>query len=90
MVWNINGLGDKLNSQEFVKYISNFELVVFLETMKLNTFSPVIKDFEFIHFQRKFQHSRARKPAGGIGILIRNSFIKDGTVSVVKNSDFVV
>ena len=90
MVWNINGLGDKLNSEEFVKYISNYDVIVFLETMKLDTFKPTIKYFEYKHFQRKFQHSRARKPSGGTGILIKSNLFNNSSVTVAKSTDFAV
>jgi exonuclease III len=90
MIWNINGLGDKLSNKDFLDYVSKFELVIFLETMKLDTFVPSLNNFEYKHFQRKFKHPRARKPAGGIGVIIRSDLFKDNTITVVKNSDFVV
>jgi exonuclease III len=90
MVWNINGLGCKLSNKDFLDYVSRFEIVIFLETMKLDTFVPVLNNFEFKHFQRKFQHPRARKPAGGIGIMIHSDWCKNNTVTVIKNSDFAV
>lgn len=90
MVWNIHGLANKLENEDFVNYISKSDLIIFLETMKLDTYHPTICDFEFKHFQRKFQHPRARRPAGGIGILIRSKLIQNSIVSVIKSSDFVV
>jgi len=90
MVWNVQGLGDKLQDSTFLSNISNYDIIFFLETMKLDTFTPSTGNYIFRHFQRKFQHPRARKPAGGIGVLIRNDLYSQGVVSVVKNSDFTV
>ena len=84
MVWNIHGLGDKLNNKEFIDYVSKLDLVIFLETMKLDTYIPILSNFEFRHFQRKFQHPRARRPSGGIGIMVRIGLLEDNIVSVVK------
>ena len=76
MVWNVHGLGDKLKDIDFLHYISNYDLIIFLETMKLDTYSPDISGYVYKHFQRKFQHRRSRKPAGGIGVLLLRSNLK--------------
>ena len=90
MIWNIHGLANKLDSKEFVEYINKYDIVVFLETMKRDPFEPVIRNFEFVHFQRKYQHPRARRPAGGMGIMIRTTLTNTNTVTIVKKSDFSV
>ena len=90
MIWNIHGLANKLDSREFVEYVSKYDVVVFLETMKLDTFKPIISNFEFLHFQRKYQHPRARRPAGGVGVMIRTDLADSKTVTVEKKSDFSV
>ena len=48
MAWNIQGLGDKLKDQEFVTYINNYDLIIFLETMKLDTYMPILSNFIYI------------------------------------------
>ena len=90
MTWNIQGLGAKLSDCDFMTYINKFDIVVFLETMKLDTYKPTLHNYSYKHYQRKFQHPRARKPAGGIGVLINTLLSENGTVTVVKNSDFAV
>ena len=90
MVWNIHGLGDKLKDADFLQCISKYDLVIFLETMKLDTYSPDTGKFVYKHFQRHYQHPRARKPAGGIAVLIKSCYENDCTVKIVKNSDFTV
>ena len=90
MVWNIQGLGDKLVNCDFLKYISKYDVIIFLETMKLDSYIPNTGDFTYKHFQRRYQHPRARKPSGGIGILIKSSLFYRGVVTIVSNSDFSV
>ena len=90
LCWNIQGLGCKFESHDLLNKVSEYDVVVFLETMKLDSYCPDTGTYIFKHFQRKFQNPRARKPSGGIGILIKSKFYYDNTVTVVKNSDFVV
>ena len=56
MVWNIHGLGDKLKDADFLQCISKYDLVIFLETMKLDTYSPDTGKFVYKHLQRHYQH----------------------------------
>ena len=90
MVWNVQGLGEKLKDKDFLQYIFQYDLIIFLETMKLDRYKPTVRDFVYKHFQRKYQHPRARKASGGIAVLIRSNLETDGTVKIVKNSDFTV
>lgn len=90
LAWNIHGLGDKLEERCMYEYISKYDIIIFLETMKLDNYSVNVNGYIYKHFQRKFQHPRAKKASGGIGILIRSDLSHCGTVSVVKNSDFAV
>ena len=70
MVWNIQGLGAKLKDHDFVTHVSKYDIIIFLETMKLDSYVPDTGHFIYKHFQRKYQHPWARKAAGGIGVLI--------------------
>ena len=90
LVWNIQGLGDKLKDIDFFRYISKYDLIIFLETMKLDKYSPNTGEFVYKHYQRTYQHPRARKPAGGIGVLIKSSLDTSGTVKIIRKSDFSV
>ena len=90
LVWNIQGLGSKFDSHDLLKQVSNFDVVIFLETMKLDNFCPDTGSYIFKHFQRKYQNPRARKPSGGIGVLIKSKLYEDKTVTIVKNADFIV
>ena len=88
IVWNIQGLSDKLESKSMLHLISKFDIIIFLETMKLDSYIPDIGDYTYKHFQRKHQNKRARKPSGGIGILIKTDLVRH--VSIVKHNDFTV
>ena len=90
ITWNVHGLGEKLKDRDFLQYISQYDLIIFLETMKLDRYVPDVGDFVYKHFQRKYQHPRSRRAAGGIAVLIRSVLASDGTVKIVKNSDFSV
>jgi exonuclease III len=90
VVWNIHGLRDKLENEDMCVNLVQYDIVILLETMKLNDYFVSIKGFTFKHFQRQHQHPRAKKASGGIGILIKTELLKNGMVSIVKSSDFVV
>ena len=90
MVWNVQGLSDKMKDNDFVNYISKYDVIIFLETMKLDNYKPELDDYTYKHYQRKYQHPKARKPSGGIGILIKTGLFSNGCVTVAKNSDFSV
>jgi len=90
MVWNIQGLGTKLLDKDFLLNISQYDVVILLETMKLDSYKPNAGTHIFKHYQRKYQHPRARKPSGGIGILIREDLYSGGIVTVAKASDFAI
>ena len=90
MVWNVHGLGDKLKDHDFLSYISKHDIIIFLEVMKLDKYTPDTGQYVYKHFQRKFQHPCSRKPTGGIGVLIRSSLHSSGAVTVIENSEFTV
>jgi len=94
LVWNIQGLSDKFNSHNLLGKISEFDIVIFLETMKLDSYCPNTGNFIYKHYQRKYQNARARRPSGGIGVLIKSNLHKndntDISVTIEKVTDFVV
>ena len=90
LVWNIQGLGNKFECHNLLKQVSDYDIIFFLETMKLDNYCPNTGGYVFKHFQRKYQNPRARKPSGGIGILIKSKYVDDNTISIVKSTDFIV
>ena len=71
--WNIQGIGSKLELDSINKMFSKYEIIFLFETMKLDTFNPSFPNFHYVHCERKYQHPRARRPAGGIAVLIKNN-----------------
>lgn len=90
MVWNVQGLGTKFLEKDFLLNIFEYDVIILLETMKLDTYQPNTGKHIFKHYQRKYQHPKARKPSGGIGILIRENLYSSNVVSIAKATDFVV
>ena len=72
MFWNIQGIGSKLELSSIQKLLAKYDIIFFLETMKLDNFDPSLPNFQFFHCQRECQHPHARRPSGGIGVLINN------------------
>ena len=58
--------------------------------MKLDNFDPKFNDHKYFHCQRTFQHPRARRPSGGIAVLIRKHFSKSNEVSIAKANEHVI
>ena len=88
MFWNIQGIGSKLELQSINNLFSEYELVFLFETMKLDTYSPTLPNFKFVHCQREYKHPRARRPSGGIGVLIRESI--SHSVKIEKINEHVI
>ena len=86
--WNIQGIGSKLEINSIQKFITQHDIIFLTETMKLDTFDPVLPEYQFYHCQRKYQHPRARRPSGGIGVLIKDK-IKH-LVKVEKINEHVI
>ena len=40
MVWNIQGLCAELKDQDFITHVSTYDIIIFLETMKLDSYVP--------------------------------------------------
>ena len=86
--WNIQGIGSKLELESIQQVLSGFDIIFLFETMKLNSFQPNFKDYNYYHCQRAFQHPRARRPAGGIAVLIKNNLVKH--VKIEKINEYVI
>jgi len=84
MSWNVHGLTrDKRDDAEFVKILSQNDIVFLYETWTNANSNVDLSGFVSHNFYRKFQHRNAKRASGGIVLYYRDS-IKDG-VSVVKN-----
>ena len=88
LFWNIQGIGSKLELNSIRKLFSNFDLIFIFETMKLDNFNPSMPNYEFIHCQRQYKHPKARRPSGGIAVLIKDK-IKH-LIKVEKQNEHVI
>ena len=88
LFWNIQGIGNKLELESINKAFLQYDLIFLFETMKLNTFNPSLTNFQYVHCERKYQHPRARRPAGGIAVLIKNN-VKQ-LITIKKVAEYVI
>jgi len=88
--WNIQGIGKKLEMQEIRQLIEGNDIIFLYETMKLDSYQPSFDGYYYFHCQRKFQHPRARRPAGGIAVFIRNELFTSKIVSIVKAREHAI
>ena len=86
--WNIQGIGNKLELKGIHDLIKNYDVIFLFETMKLDDFRPDIPGYNYLHCQRSFQHPRARRPSGGIAVLIKDEL--KNIVKIDKSTEFVI
>ena len=89
MSWNIQGIGTKFELDEIRKLLYKNDIVFLFETMKLDSYEPQIDGFCYFHCQRSFMHPKARRPSGGIAVMIRDSLYKS-KVKVAKTSEHAI
>lgn len=79
--WNIEGLLEKINTDDFLDFIKKFDFVILGETFTLPTFNFDIKFPEFIHLHspaKKF--TRLGRPSGGLVLLLRKELQRYCTI----------
>ena len=86
--WNIQGIGGKLELDSINTFFAMYDIIFLFETMKLDSFTPHFPNYHYVHCERKYQHPRARRPAGGIAVLIKDS-VKH-LVTVKKVAEYVI
>ena len=75
--WNVEGLLEKINTDDFLEFLKKFDILILGETFTLPRFNFEIKFPEYFH-----EHSPAKKynrfgrPSGGIVLLIRKELKK--------------
>lgn len=73
--WNVEGLTSKLNFDDFVKYVCNFEIVCLLETSSVNEneISSIFKDYLCFKIDA-LKHKKLGRPMVEICLLVKNYF----------------
>ena len=67
LVWNINGIGDKLGDPDIHALIKVHDIVTFTETMKDKHCEIDIPGYCMFHFARKTRHKNDKRASGGGG-----------------------
>ena len=86
---NVCGLKSKLLSNDFEKFISEFEVIALTETKlsDLDLVDELFSDFTIINKNRK----GAKKASGGIALLVHNHLVKQVQIlNVSSDNDFVM
>jgi exonuclease III len=71
--WNVQGLQNTMYDDYFRNYIYNNDIIFLTETWLSDNIDVYSEDFYNYHNLRPM-HARARRPSGGISILIRHKF----------------
>ena len=72
LCWNIEGLLEKLNTDDLLEFLKKFDILILGETFTLPSFNFEIKfsDYFHVHCPAK-KYNRMGRPSGGIVLLIR-------------------
>ena len=93
MSWNIQGLTDNVVDDDYlVSCIESYDIIVLVETW-LSDQVQIIPEKYYNYHNLRPMHARAKRPSGGISILIKHELRKCNSkmgISVVKESDCYV
>lgn len=85
MVWNINGLGSKLESGDLQEYLKQYDIIFLSETWltqhQLNINEIYFDNYEIVNAVRQKVHKKAKRGSGGLTIMYNPDTI---TVNVVE------
>ena len=85
--WNINGLGNKLEDENFISILKKYEIICLTETWGLesNIDNLIIPDgYQAFHHYRKNKHKKAKRNSGGIMVLYKKEI---GNFLKLKNKE---
>ena len=87
ITWNVNGL-TSLNTDLRLNMISdiNADIVVLNETHHGPTDSVLVKEYKWFSHPRHKKHSNLNRYFGGVGVLVKESFLNEYKVSVIDKS----
>ena len=70
LVWNINGIGDKLGETDVHDIIKVHDVIALIETQKDHSYDVQLPGYTSWHFARRLRHKKAKRASGGFLILI--------------------
>ena len=75
LMWNINGISDKLNDPDVKSIIDSHDIIGLVETKKGSKENFNYPDYISYHFSRSYKHHKARRYDGGILLLVSLFFL---------------
>jgi exonuclease III len=66
LLWNVQGLRNKLNDADFVKYISDFDFLFFTETWSSEHSNTCLNGYEYFNCPRPKFNKKAKGDSGGV------------------------
>ena len=73
-MWNIQGLVTKLNDDDFISLINNYDLILLTETWTSKISNIDINGYESINCPRLKCNKRAKRDSGGIAIYYKTKY----------------
>ncbi len=72
--WNIQGVHEKLSENDLVNFMfKTNDIIILTESHAKNNTEFDFPNFHYTNYARKYVHSNAPGPSGGIGIFIRDN-----------------
>ncbi len=91
--WNIQGLQNSIDDSLFKDFVYENDIIILSETWLSEKQAVFDKDFYNYHSLRQ-KHSKAKRPSGGLSVLIRNSLRKGNNgsqcIKFVKENEYTV
>ena len=70
LVWNINGLADKLGEPDIQDRLKKYDVIALTETMKDERYDITFPGYCTYHFARQQKHAEAKRASGGILVMV--------------------
>ena len=93
MCWNIQGLMNNVKTDDYFENIVHKHDIIILTETWLAEHDNVFGNEYFNYHNIRPMHAKARRPSGGISILIRHSLrgtSKSKCISIIKEMDYFV
>ena len=72
LCWNVEGLLEKINTDDFLEFLKKFDILVLGETFTLPSFNFEIKFDEYFHLHSPAKkYNRLGRPSGGLVFMIK-------------------
>ena len=87
--WNISGLSNKINDDDFINNLVCHDIIVLSETFLDNDDIPPLPGYIFYSVYRKKNHKKAKHPYGGVIVFIKKNIQKYVTKVAVTKEHFI-